>query len=498
MKLKFKDKTFYGVGNLSYSVVSQTITNFFMFFGTSVLKMPGTLIGLAIALSTVWDGFSDPIVGYISDNKKLGKLGYRHGYMLIATFGMALLNIFIWCVPSSIDNAVKFIWITIGLICIETFNTLFATPYSALGTELTSDYHERTVVQIYKTLFYLFGMIIPSVLMFIFLPNTPEFPQGQLNPTGYKYIAMVTSILCVVSGLLCVFGTLKFKHDTFNIHKLLKSKFAYLSTSKTKLEKHRYKILNSKKHEKNKVWKNLCGMMREFVSCFKNKNQRIIIMGYSISLISATFLTSVGLHFFTYCFNYSTAQITSLLLCLVMGMILSQPVWFKLSEKKDKKPALLLGMLLAICSVFVIIIVYLAKRLLMGSTFYIILITIFAIGAGSGALYSLPNSMYSDVIDLANSNNNKNKTATYTGFMTFACNMANAVALLVIGILLDIIQFNPVARLQTRPVQTGITIILFVGVELAFIVAYAIFSGYGIKKKHFKKRDKNENGTRKN
>ena len=71
------------MGNLGYSVISQTITNFFMFFGTSVLKLNGFLVGIAISISTFWDGFTDPVVGYISDRYSILKLGNRKGYMLI-------------------------------------------------------------------------------------------------------------------------------------------------------------------------------------------------------------------------------------------------------------------------------------------------------------------------------------------------------------------------------------------------------------------------------
>ena len=45
-------KIFYGFGGLSYSVISQTISNFFMFFATSVLGISGTLVGITIGIST--------------------------------------------------------------------------------------------------------------------------------------------------------------------------------------------------------------------------------------------------------------------------------------------------------------------------------------------------------------------------------------------------------------------------------------------------------------
>ena len=120
-----KNHVFYGIGNLGYSVVSQTICNFFVFFGTSVLKLSGVLVGTAIAISTMWDGLTDPVVGYISDKYAIGKLGHRKGYMLIATFGMALCNLLVWFVPVKASTLVKFVWIVVSLVLIETFNTLY-------------------------------------------------------------------------------------------------------------------------------------------------------------------------------------------------------------------------------------------------------------------------------------------------------------------------------------------------------------------------------------
>ena len=65
-KVNFSGKLFYGMGNAGYGVVSQTVNNFIMFFGTAVLAIPGSLMGIAIALSVMWDAFTDPIAGISS------------------------------------------------------------------------------------------------------------------------------------------------------------------------------------------------------------------------------------------------------------------------------------------------------------------------------------------------------------------------------------------------------------------------------------------------
>lgn len=437
-------KLFYGFGSLSYSVISQTMSNFFMFFATSVLGINGTYVGIAVAISTIWDGICDTIIGYASDHKPIGKLGKRNGYMIIATVGMSIFNILLWCVPNSIDTVFKFIWILVSLVILETFNTMFSTPFMALGNELAESNQDRTKINAYSTIFYLIGIMIPSVLLLIFFPSTDEYPIGQLNPRGYMYIALVTSGICLLFGLISSIFTIKKNISSNNF--------------------------SDKKFTIGQVFKN-------FLSVFKNKSLNKLIFGYVLTSIATVFLCSVGLHFFTYSFFYTSKQITFILLSLMLGNIISQPLWVIISNKIKKKPALIIGILITIVAVFGVILIYLFRINLYQISYYIMLIAIFICGIGSGALYSLPSSLYGDEI-MKISTNESDMVATYSGTMTFAGNVANSITQLLIGILLDIIQFDSSKQIQTLAVQTGLSIILFVGVQISLIIACAIFVGF--------------------
>ena len=68
---------------------------------------------------------------------------------------------------------------------------------------------------------------------------------------------------------------------------------------------------------------------------------------------------------------------------------------------------------------------------------------------------------------------------------SFSYNIANAIALFVVGVLLDVIKFNPNESYQARPTQTGIAIILFLGALLSLISSFLVFSKYKLKQKHF-------------
>lgn len=441
-------KFFYGLGNLSYSVIGQTVSNFFMFFATSVLGLSGTLVGIAVSISTIWDGASDTIFGYISDKHPIGKFGNRNGYMLIATIGMATINIALWCVPNSFSVALKFVWILLSLLLLETFNTMFATPYMALGNELASSYDDRTKINATSTIFYLIGIIIPSILLVIFLPNTEQYPVGQLNPNGYKSIAFVTSILCTVCGLISSILTIPKMDKTTP------------RTNENTTEKMSLKLL-----------------FDNFLKAFKDKNLCRIIIGYVLTSVATVFLCSVGLHFFTYSFFYTSKQITFLLLTLMFGTIISQPLWVFVSHKKRKTGALVAGIITTALSVFGVMFVYLFRIEIYEISYILMLIAIFICGLGSGALYSLPASIYGDLVeDLCK--DKENLTATYSGTLTFASNIGNSIAQLIVGVLLDLIHFDSSETVQTLGVQTGLALILFIGVQVSLILSCFIFAGH--------------------
>ena len=449
-KLSTSTKLCYAVGNLGYGVVSQAMTTFIMFFGTSVLGIRGSLVGLSVALSAFWDGLSDPIVGYLSDRTNSKFWGRRLGYLFFGTLGIVIFNILLWSVPSKMSEIAKFFWLLIMLLSLETANTCFATPYVALGIDIAPGYNEQSTLQGYKTVFFILGMVLPSVLMMIFMPSGE---QGQLQQSGYIYIAYTTSILSLISGLISVFGTFK---RAKQVHS----------------EK-------STKKEKNAFFK----IFYNFFLVLKQRNYGAVILSYSVALISTAFLTSVGMHIFTYCFHFNSTQIPIIMAGIFLGAILSQPFWIYLSRRIDKKPTLRWSYFVILVGIFLTFWVFVFRESIgTNICFYVVLICIFICGFGSGALYSLPMSMFADNVTMDKLRTGENNSATYSGYMTFAYNVANSLALLVIGVLLDLIKFDAKQPVQALKVQNYLGLIVFGGCAICISVAMAIISRYNLKR----------------
>ena len=304
-KLSFWTKLCYGVGNLGYGSMGQTVNSFIMFFATSVIGLQGALVGAMIALTSLWDGVSDPIIGYLSDRTKNRFFGRRLLYMLIASFSLAICNVLLWSCPAKKGSGLAVVWLVMFLLLQETFNTFFATPYSALCIDIAPDYNDQTKMQSFKSVFYILGLIMPSVLMYIFMPSNVGV-QTQFDKSGYVNIALVNSLLVVVSGLISIFGTRKRVLSMPNYDKGV--------------------VDSTQKHGFKKI-------IGGYFETLKKKDFRIVTLGYSVSLIASIFITSVGMHLFTFCYHFSSTQISVIMICLFGGAIFSQLVWVNLVKK---------------------------------------------------------------------------------------------------------------------------------------------------------------------
>ena len=452
-RLSFQAKTSYGLGNLGYGTISQTLNSFIMFFGTTVLGLSGTLVGVAVAISAFWDGVSDPIIGYWSDVSSDRGFGKRLNYMFLSSFTMALSNILLWIVPISLPVVFKFLWFLISLLALETSCTLFATPYFALGVDLAPDYSEQTTLQGFKTVFFILGMILPSVFMMIFMPSGNNL-QSQFSQKSYVDIGLATSALCLLAGLVSTFGTIK----AYKRHPIIE---------------------NPEPTEKTSFSKTLS----KFFVVMKSKNYSSIILGYSIALLSSAFLISVGMHLFTYAYHFNSTQIPILMAILFVSAILSQAFWIYLSNRTDKKRALNISLITILFGIGFTVISFIFRQFVTTDTlFFMVCPAIFVCGFGTGSLYSLPMSMFADLLTMDKIKTGENNSATYSGFMTIAFNVANSLALLVIGFLLDFIKFDSTSPVQALSVQNGLGAIVFIGCSLSIAVSILFFSRYSLKR----------------
>ena len=113
-------------------------------------------VGLAMTLIRLYDAFSDPWMGWISDNVRT-RFGRRRPFILIAGILCGLGLPILFCVSHSWADksflgisAIFWFMIFSNMIYIPIFSA-FTVPFNSLANELTPDYEERTSIMTYRS-----------------------------------------------------------------------------------------------------------------------------------------------------------------------------------------------------------------------------------------------------------------------------------------------------------------------------------------------------------
>jgi glycoside/pentoside/hexuronide:cation symporter, GPH family len=135
-------KLVYGLGAFVNNLLAAAIGGMVIVLNLG-LGMNPALVGLVSAIPRLTDAFTDPLVGYISDNTR-SRWGRRRPYLFIGAISAGIIYALLWQLPAEKSDTFYFWYFLCGSLLFYLAYTVFATPWVALGYELTPDYHERT------------------------------------------------------------------------------------------------------------------------------------------------------------------------------------------------------------------------------------------------------------------------------------------------------------------------------------------------------------------
>lgn len=455
--IPIKDKVGYGIGNLSVGIAMQVVGTYLVFFSTVILGIPGYLVGMAVGLSVFWDAITDPLMGYISDITQSRRFGRRHLYLIIGSLGVSITIFLMWIIPSQLNTNLKFTLLFIDIILFKSFITIYVTPYTALGAELSSDYNERTSIQSIKTIFFLLGLAFVSVAgLYLFFQPTVAYPQGQFNPDSYRNIGIISALVVIFSTAVC-----------------------YLITKKYIPELN----LNQIKQDQGNSIKIFFESMK---STIQNKAFRAVALCYMFNNLASAFLSNIGLLVYTYTFVLTSQQIAIVLGVQFLISILSQPIWMILARKYDKKPAMNIGLLLSMSAALIFMILVIFKNDVASNVFYFFPYALLA-GFGTGALFTIPLSMVADTIDYDELKRGNRFEGFYFGSLTLYYKISQAIAIFFIGVLLDVIRFDSSLNTQLESTLISLGMILAIGSLLSFLFSYLSLRMYPLNEEKIKK-----------
>ena len=202
------NRLLYSSGIVSHALKEAAIGVFILFYYKQVLGLSGTLTGLAIAISIIWDGISDPLIGAWSDRLR-SRIGRRHPLMIAAVIPLSAGFIMLYGPPENVlsDQGQLFTWLLISMLLVRTALTFFMVPYLALGAEISDDYHERTqLVAIRTNLAWITGTLAAATAL-LFLFNEENGLDGRFVIDNYHFFGWVNGLLVILCSVICIAGT---------------------------------------------------------------------------------------------------------------------------------------------------------------------------------------------------------------------------------------------------------------------------------------------------
>jgi len=196
-RLSFGQKLAYGSGSLTNNLLPAAL-GVFMFFLVTGFGMDPFLAGLLGGIPRFYDAFTDPIMGYISDNTKSG-WGRRRPYIFVGAIVTGILFILLWQMSPENGQTFNFWYFLVMSLLYITGNTIFSTPFIGLGYEMTDDYNERTrLMGITNSIGQVAWMIVPWFWALISNPDYIFATQVE----GVRKLSIAVAALCIFTGIM--------------------------------------------------------------------------------------------------------------------------------------------------------------------------------------------------------------------------------------------------------------------------------------------------------
>ncbi len=422
-KIPFWGKLLYGFGDSTFSLLFTTLAFYFLFFLTDGVGLSPALAGWVFFVGKMWDAFSDPLIGHLSDHTKT-RWGRRRPFLLFGGPLLAISFMLLWQKYPIHNEFFVFIIYTLLAVLFFTCFTSAAVPYAALVPELTLDYDERTALVSYRMFFSITFSVVAAAL-----PMTFVEAAGNDIVKGFQMMALVFGLFSLAPLLTTFFG------------------------------------IKEKYRQKSNLTLSIKDSYRQTI---RNRPFRFVMGIFLLSWATIDLIGVVFVYFVTYVLNRK--ELTDLLFLVIFGVaIIFLPFWYQVSKKIGKRITYIAGMAFW-SSVLILLLIVPAEAPIW------VFITICALsGIGLSTAHVIPWAMIPECVDFDELQTGKRREGMYTGFITFLQKLASSVAILLVGLILSWSGYKAGGE-QTAGAQLAIRLLLglvpAIMLTLSMILAY--------------------------
>ena len=409
-KVPMGQKIAFGIGMLANQMFPAALS-IFMVVLVQDYKFPTWMWGILFFLPRIFDAFTDPIMGFISDNTR-SIWGRRRQYVLIGAVIMGVSFSLLWQLYTANGLSYNFTYFLIWSLVFYLGLTIFSVPYVAMGYEMSDDFHERTNIMAVAQWIGQWAWVIAPWFWVVMYDDGWFGTTTETTRTLGIWVGVIFAVLAMVPAL---FIKSKSTKDDETLAPL---------TLKTIGGSLKQIIINFKEAFKIKQFKKLC------IATFLIYNAFNVVAGFSFFIVVY------------YLFNgdAAAAGLWPTLLGSVGALattFLVIPIVAKLSKELGKKKAFLISQAISILGYIMLWFLFIPGKPYM----FLFALPFFSFGIGS--LFTLMMSMTSDVIDIDELNTGKRREGVFGAIYWWMVKFGFAIAGLLTGAIMTLVGFVP-------------------------------------------------------
>ena len=409
-KVPMGQKIAFGVGMLANQMFPAALS-IFMVVLVQDYKFPTWMWGILFFLPRIFDAFTDPIMGFISDNTR-SIWGRRRQYVFIGAIIMGISFSLLWQLYIENGLGYNFTYFLIWSLVFYLGLTIFSVPYVAMGYEMSDDFHERTNIMAVAQWIGQWAWVIAPWFWVVMYDDGWFGTTTETTRDLGIWVGVIFAVLAMVPAL---FIKSKSTKDDETLAPL---------TLKTIGGSLKQIIRNFKEAFKIEQFRKLC------ISTFLIYNAFNVVAGFSFFIVVY------------YLFNgdASAAGLWPTLLGSVGALattFLVIPIVARLSKVLGKKKAFLISQAISILGYIMLWFLFIPGKPYM----FLIALPFFSFGIGS--LFTLMMSMTSDVIDIDELNTGKRREGVFGAIYWWMVKFGFAIAGLLTGAIMTLVGFVP-------------------------------------------------------
>ena len=159
-KLGMLERIAYGCGDFGGNLIYTAISSFLLVYYVSVVKIPAASAASILAISKIFDGVSDLIMGRIVD-KSNSKKGKALPWLVRMSIPMGICSVLMFTIPGGFSNTAKIVYAFITYNLVSTvFYTGYNVPYATLQGLMTLDSYERGLLGNFRMMLATAGTLL--------------------------------------------------------------------------------------------------------------------------------------------------------------------------------------------------------------------------------------------------------------------------------------------------------------------------------------------------